>query len=181
VDHVLDLQGADGLFRLIASEGSCETRMRWILANLHRVLDYRRDEVERALEIALRALLQNQRASGAFVYAYEDLRRWAVGRSLRDLLRPWYRPGVITRLRRVADHIDRARRGARSSYAGSPDLPFDFMGGDMFSQWFRLLAIATAATTLGPVRSPVWWPFGFRRQIGQGWWPGGNTNRSASS
>ena len=182
VDQVLDLQGPDGLFVPDrAGGGPCEdVDAVDILANLHRLVDYRRADIERALEVGLRALLANQRASGAFVWAYEDLYRWALGRSLRDLLRPWYRPGVRTRLRRVADNVDRARRGEHSSYAGSPGLPFRFMGGDMFSQWFRPLAISTAAVVLGPERSPVWWPFGFRRQIGQGWWPGSVVARSAN-
>ena len=58
-------------------------------------------------------------------------------------------------------------------YAGSPGLRFFKAGGDMYSHWFRPLALAIAAQVLPADLRPAQWDFGFRNQITQGWWPGG--------
>jgi hypothetical protein len=50
----------------------------------------------------------------------------------------------------------------------------------MFSQWFRPLGIALAASVLGEDEAPVWWDFGFRDRITQGWWPGVIAARTAA-
>jgi hypothetical protein len=58
------------------------------------------------------------------------------------------------------------------AYAGDTALRFDPRGGDMYSHWFRALALATAAQVLPRERRVAAWDFGFRDQISQGWWPG---------
>ncbi len=170
VDHTLALQQPDGLFVPgRAGGGPCEDLDAIdILANMYRLADYRREEIERALKRALAALLRNQRADGAFVYASNGASLNSLPSLLWTLFRPWHHPGPRSRLRALRQYVS----GARQCYAGCPHLRFKTNGGDMFSQWFRPLAIAIAASVLGEDRSPVWWRFGFRRQITQGWWPG---------
>lgn len=178
VDQTLTLQQRDGLFGPgRVGGGPCEDLDAIdILANMHRIADYRRPDIEMALRRALGALLANQRPNGAFVYAFDDEALQPLARLLKMVFRPWYPPGPRTRLRTIRQYVQTGRSGAQAYYAGCPDLPFRTRGGDMFSQWFRPLAIAIAASVVGPDRSPIWWNFGFRRQITQGWWPGSNRN-----
>jgi len=170
IDHTLALQQPDGLFVPGRTGGGpCEDLDAIdILANMYRLADYRRAEIELAQRHALAALVKNQRADGAFVYACDGNSLRPLPGLLRTLFRPWYRPGLRSRLRAPRQYVS----GSRQQYGGCPSLPFRSSGGDMFSQWFRPLAIATAASMLGKNRSPIWWRFGFRRQITQGWWPG---------
>jgi len=170
VDHTLDLQQPDGLFapgRI--GGGPCEDLDAIdILANMHRLSDYRREEIEQTLRRALGALLSNQRADGAFVYASDGNSLTLLPPLLWTLFRPWYPPRPRSRLRALRQYVS----GSRQCYAGCPELPFQTKAGDMFSQWFRPLAMAIAASILGQDRSPVWWNFGFRRQITISSWPG---------
>ena len=172
VDHTLALQQPDGLFAPgRAGGGPCEDLDAVdILANMHRLSDYRRGEIEQALAKASAALLSSQRSDGGFVYSFDGNALNLLPSLLWTLFRPWYPPGPRTRLKVLCQYMS----GSRQSYARCPSLPFRTKGGDMFSQWFRPLAIAIAASVLGEDRSPVWWRFGFRRQITQGWWPGAN-------
>lgn len=174
IDHTLSLQQPDGLFAPGRDGGGpCEDLDAIdILSNMHRLTDYRRSDIEASLKQALAALLRNQRSDGAFVYTYDGDALSLLPQLIRTLFRPWYRPGPRTRLRALRQYINTSWSGALQYYAACPDLPFRSKGGDMFSQWFRPLAIAIAASVLGPNRSPAWWRFKFRRQITQGWWPG---------
>ena len=176
VDNTLLLQQADGLFTPgRVGGGPCEDLDAIdILANMHRLTDYRRGDIESSLKRALTALLSNQRSDGAFVQVCDGHTLSLLSQLMRTLLRPWYRPAPRTRLRALRQYIKTARSGALRYYAACPDLPFRSKGGDMFSQWFRPLAIAIATSVLGPNISPVWWRFKFRRQITQGWWPADN-------
>lgn len=174
VDHTLALQQPDSLFApQRMGGGPCEDLDAIdILANMHRLSDYRRGDIELALKRALDALLKNQRSDGAFVYAFDGDWLERLPSLLETLFRPCYPPGPLTRIQSLRQYILGFGSGVWQHYAGCPSLPFRLKGGDMFSQWFRPLAIAIAASVLGPNRSPVWWSFGFRRQITQGWWPG---------
>jgi hypothetical protein len=174
IDNTLSLQQPDGLFALDRNGGGpCEDLDAIdILANMHRLTDYRCVEIEQALTKSLLALLRNQRSNGAFVYALDGDSFTLLPKLLRTIFRPWYSPGPRARLNSLRKYIRSTYFGTELYYAGSPNLTFWMKKGDMFSQWFRPLAIAIAAAVLGPERSPVWWNFGFRRQITQGWWPG---------
>jgi hypothetical protein len=173
VDRTLGLQQADGLFLPgTVGGGPCEDLDAVdILANMHRLSDYRRADIEDALQRAIVALGRNLRPDGAFVHGYDAAAIRGSAEWLRQAISP--KP---SRLRSRAGALRRAvfasQRGGRMGYAGSQALPFHRSGGDMFSQWFRPLAVALAATVLGPDRSPVWWEFGFRDRVTQGWWPG---------
>jgi hypothetical protein len=176
VDHTLSLQQPDGLFALRKRGGGpCEDLDAIdILANMHRLTDYRRGDIESALLKAVQALLMNQRADGAFVNCFDGGWRGLLRLAFEAIFPPWCLDGLQKRVgtlyRKTLDRI----HGGERYYAGCPKVPFGVDGGDMFSMWFRPLAIAIAAKVLGPNRSPVWWDFGFRRQITQGWWPGAN-------
>jgi len=169
VDNTLALQQQDGLFTPSRPGGApCEDLDAVdILANMHRLTDYRRTDMESALQRALDALLENQRRDGAFLFRSGV----TYGAHLRDGLRAVLRlsrpPAVRGRLRVMRSLF----RSPIQHYGGCLSMPFSLHRGDMFSQWFRPLAIALAAVALGRERSPVWWDFGFRRQITQGWWP----------
>ncbi len=171
IDNVLALQQPDGLFMPgKVGGGTCEDLDAIdILANMYRLANYKRNDIEAALMRALVALLRNQRPDGAFVYAIDDYS--LLLSFLRLLFKPWYRDGSKIRLKSLQKYTQNALYGVQQYYAGSTGLPFRMKGGDMFSQWFRPLAIAIAASVLGPNRSPVWWRFGLRRQITQGWLP----------
>ena len=173
VDHTLSLQQLDGLFAPHrVGGGPCEDLDAIdILANMHRLTDYRRDDIEKGLKRALIALLRNQRSNGAFVYAFHsDCSAW-ISKSFRTLFCPTYSPGLLKRLQTLRQYVEVAKHGSVDFYGGCQGISFRIKEGDMFSQWFRPLAIAIAASAIGRNRSPVWWPFGFRRQITQGWWP----------
>jgi len=174
VDHTLALQRPDSLFApQRMGGGPCEDLDAVdILANMHRLTEYRRNEIELALARALKALLQNQRSAGAFVYGLDGGWLSRLPSLLKTFFRPWYPPRPRTRLWALRRYVQATGAGAQQYYLGCPRLPFRAKGGDMFSQWFRPLAIAIAASVLGRNHSPVWWKFGFRRQITQGWWPG---------
>lgn len=174
VDHTLLLQQPDGLFSLGVGGGPCEDLNAIdILANMHRLADYRRSEIEEALSRAVLALLKNQRSNGAFVFAIDAGALNLLPSILKTVFRPWVRPGPLARIRAVRRYIESAgSSGLQQYYGGCHHLPFRRKEGDMFSQWFRPLAIAIAANVLGPSHSPILWNFGFRRQVTQGWWPG---------
>ncbi|MFH1371544.1 MAG: hypothetical protein ABII09_09710 [Planctomycetota bacterium] len=170
IDHTIALQQPDGLFAPGGiGGGPCEDMDAIdILANMYRLADYRREEIKQALTRALAAILSNQHADGAFVYACDHSSSIPFHSLLWRLFKPWYDPGLKSRVGILRKYLLNSKR----CYAGCPDLWFQTGGGDMFSQWFRPLAIATAASAIGQDCSPVWWKFGFRRQITQGWWPG---------
>lgn len=176
VDHTLALQQPDGLFfpDCPGSNPCVDLDAIDILANMHRLADYRRRDIEASMRRAILALLANQRRDGAFAHcvAPDQLHRAPFG------------IGLLRLGRSAFSRIGRALTGraetADSCYAGCSGMPFGTRQGDMFSQWFRPLAIALAATVLGPEECPVWWDFGFRRQITQGWWPG-QVHRQSSS
>jgi hypothetical protein len=171
IDHALSLQQPDGLFSpQRAGGGPCEDLDAVdILANMYRLTSYRQRDVQRALARALQGLLANQRADGAFVYSREP--SWGLRSRARSALSELRVAPHLSASVRALRALGETAPGVRMSYAGSPGLPFRIAGGDMFSQWFRPLAIAIAATALGRHRTPVWWPFSFRRQITQGWVP----------
>lgn len=176
VDLTLDLQQPDGLFLPgMTGGGPCEDLDALdILANMHRLADYRRRDIEAALARALAALLRNQRPDGAFRNRHDP----AVDRGRAAWLHAAVGPatlGVRARLGALKRALRSDCRGEQLGYAGCQTLPFHRAGGDMFSQWFRPLALAVSASVLGPDRSPIWWPFVFRRQITQGWWPARST------
>jgi hypothetical protein len=170
VDNTLALQQEDGLFTPDrAGGGPCEDLDAVdILANMRRLTSYRRAEIESALQRALEALLANQKSNGAFLFRSGATYGTHVWDSVASLVHVSRRPAVRGRLHALR-HLFHT---PTQHYGGCPGMPFSLCQGDMFSQWFRPLAIALVAVTLGYERSPVWWDFGFRRQITQGWWPG---------
>lgn len=174
IDHTLLLQQPDGLFvpgRV--GGGPCEDLDAVdILANMHSLTDYRRSDIESALSRAIDALVANQCHSGAFVYSAETNKT-----NLRSILKASYSRGPRTGLQVLRRYLNAS--GVQRFYAGCPNLPFRAGEGDMFSHWFRALAIAIIADLLGPDRSPVWWCFSFRRQITQGWFPSADLHRKS--
>jgi hypothetical protein len=172
-DQTLSLQQPDGLFAPGKAGGEpCQDLDPVdILANVHRQSDYRRADLEAALGRAVVALVANQRPGGAFVYAHEN-DRTSLGATLGVTLRPRWPPDLRTRLQALGRYM-KTELGPQKHYAGCVALPFHPGEGDMFSQWFRPLALAIASAVLGLESSPVWCLFGFRRQITQGWWPAG--------
>jgi hypothetical protein len=173
IDHTLSLQQPDGLFVPdIPGGGPCEDLDAIdILANMHRLTDYRRNDIKSALTRALRALIANQYNSGAFVYSAKPSTT-----SLGSILKLSYSRGPRGGLRMLRRYFH-SGSGSKQHYAGCASFPFHTGEGDMFSHWFRSLALAIIANLLGPDRAPVWWCFGFRRQITQGWLPGFYTER----
>jgi hypothetical protein len=170
IDHTLSLQQPDGLFVPgKVGGGPCEDLDAVdILANMYRLTDYRRSDIEDILSRALAALIANQCPSGAFVYSSEPSNT-----SIQSILKLSYSRGPTTGLGMLRRYLNNG--SAALHYAGCPKLPFRKGTGDMFSQWFRPLAIAIIADLLGEDRSPVWWRFRFRTQITQGWLPVNNT------
>ncbi|MCH8271016.1 MAG: hypothetical protein IH985_07385, partial [Planctomycetes bacterium] len=131
----------------------------------------RRGEIEAALRRASLAILAGQRRNGAFVWARESAREAGIAQIAGAVLTSALRGGVREGLRGLRERW-RARLGPPMRYAGRSRLRFRKAGGDMYSHWFRPLALALAAGALPPDGRPVRWDFGFRDQISQGWWPG---------
>ena len=179
VDRTLALQQPDGLFLpAVRGGGPCEDLDAIdILANMHRLADYRRADIEQALRRALTALLRNQRQDGGFVNR-------SPLRTRRELLGEAFtlnvKPGLRRRLGAIKRTIHQDGQGDRTAYAGCQSMPFYWGGGDMFSQWFRPLSVALAASVLGEDEAPVWWDFGFRDRITQSWWPGAPVMKAAA-
>lgn len=168
VDQTLALQQVDGLFfpGCPGSNPCVDLDAIDILANMHRLTDYRREDIETSMQRSLLVLLRNQRRDGAFSHCVPPDQSSAS--RFRLALFSSERSG----LGRIAHLFFRRAEEPNTCYAGCSALPFNTRSGDMFAQWFRPLAITIAATVLGPERAPVWWHFGFRKQITQGWWPG---------
>ena len=168
IDHTLALQQPDDLFNPVQMGGGpCEDLDAIdILANMYHQTDYRHKDIESALKRALLALVKNQRSDGAFIHAFDGNFLSLLPSFLGSVVRP-DGPSRRSRLRALRYSVS----GSRRHYAGCSKMPFRTKQGDMFSQWFRPLAIAIGASALGADVSPVWGVFRFRRQITQGWWP----------
>ena len=174
IDTVLALQQPGGLFLPGTTGGDpcADLDAIDVLANATRLIDYRRAAVHEALERAARAILGAQRRNGAFVWSRDPAETPTATQTLGRLLDP--RPTVRAHERLRAVQAYRSERlGPRMRYAGAVGLKFRKAGGDLYSHWFRPLALAIAAQVLPAERRPISWDFGFRTQITQGWWPGG--------
>ena len=179
IDTTLGLQQPHGLFRPgRPGGGPCDDLDAIdILANMSRLTEHRRGDIHDALERASLAILGAQRSDGAFVWAYDPsvwrgfgTRVLPIAHIAGTILNPLSRRGPRERWWRVREQW-RDRLGTHMAYAGESRLRFRTAAGDMYSHWFRPLALAIAAQTLPVERRPVSWDFGFRDQITQGWWP----------
>lgn len=134
IDSTLSLQQADGLFVPVGGGSAClDLDAVDILVKFSMLTDYRHDEVKSALTRAFQAILLNQNTDGGFCEAkrpplWEKSIKRKVAESIgvdKLLLKPWQgRPIEYT------------------SYAGWQKMVYQIDKSDLWSTWFRSLALA---------------------------------------
>ena len=142
IDSVLSLQQKDGLFATDGGGGSCEDLDAIdILVKLATLTDYRKGDIKQALLKSLEALVNGQNKDGGFSWKIEA------------------KKGFIRRLRYFTK---------TSFYSDWRLMPFNTYRSDMWSSWFRPLAIALIVSTY-PEEFGSDFEFKFRRLPGLGW------------
>lgn len=132
IDNTLLLQQPDGLYHPAGGGGAChDLDAIDILVKFSMLTDYRAQDIKASLRQSYAALRANQRHSGAFCEAVRKppsksaKRRIAERTGLDRLLRkPYTEPYEIIR------------------YAGWTKMEYSEDEGDLWSTWFRLLALA---------------------------------------
>ncbi len=156
VDHTLALQHPDGLYHPGGGGGSChDLDAIDILVKCRGLTRYRAEDMAASLDRSLQALAANQRDSGAFCEAVRPLPRKTIKRRVAETL-------FLDRL------LGRPWPGKQTSHAGWNQMIYNYDEGDMWSAWFRLLAIALIAAD-DPARvtgAPAWT---FRKTPTLGW------------
>ncbi len=152
IDATLALQDTDGLFTFFGGGGSCEDLDAVdLLCRCLLYTEHRRHEVERALARAHAALWENQNRDGGFCWA----KRGALSlRKLRHALRPsLLRVSAREAVRNGREKIDNQlalllRPSSLGwAYSGVEAMRIRLGDSDLWSTWFRLLAIAEIELT----------------------------------
>lgn len=173
IDVCLRIQDHDGLFTHAGGGGSCEDLdaidllCRCWLATQHRTR-----EVGRALGRAHQALGRSQNVDGGFCWAKRN--RFAPSKLLR-----LFRPSLLTAS--WQDFCDNARdkwdnqravllrpTSLTWSYSGLASMTIPLSSSDLWSTWFRLLAIATIEQTFPNLASNTSPPWNMRKTPGLG-------------
>ncbi len=157
IDHTLQLQEPDGLYTAGGGGGACadldavDTLVKFSL-----LTDYRAEDIKASLSRSYSAILANQRPSGAFCEAVRPptpksvKRRVGEALLLDKLFRKPYRPYVA----------EVCRGWEKTRYLCNE--------GDLWSTWFRPLALALVSTRYpGEFIDDISWAF--RRAPGLGW------------
>lgn len=142
IDVTLSLQHEDGLFTEDGGGGSCEDLDAIdILAKFTTFTDYRKEDIKKALFRSLETLIKGQRRDGGYSWK-------------------------INTQNKIANEF--GIFGKRSFYSSWRLMPFNVNRSDMWSGWFRPLAIALIASTY-PDEIGSNFKFNFRRLPGLGW------------
>jgi hypothetical protein len=174
IDNTLSLQEPDGLFgNGKVGGGPCEDMDAIdILANMSRLSDHRRKDVQKSLKKASKAILYNQRNNGAFVWRRQPERKIPFLKRLRIAFAPRSEKPIGYRMSALTGKLVLETKEYTNYYGTSTELMYNVSKGDVFSMWFRPAALAIASTALGRRHAKIWWDFGFRNQFTQNWWPG---------
>jgi hypothetical protein len=159
IDVCLRIQDTDGLFAYAGGGGSCEDLDAVdLLCRCWSATHHRTRSVRASLRRAHRALWANQNADGGFCWAKRDRL------SLRKLLRV-VRPSLLavswSELRdnardKLANQRNVLLHPARLTwaYSGLESLRIPLSASDLWSTWFRLLAIAMIESTMPELAQP---------------------------
>ena len=154
IDNTLSFQYKDGLFSPQGGGGSCEDLDAIdILVKMSHLTSYRSIDIETALQKAFNAICRNRNKDGGFCWAK---------RTRRIEMRKNLFKAVINYIKRPNEII---------KYGGWKKMSFNISESDIFSTWFRSLAIALISTRY-PTQCPIGidWQFsqypglGFHRQ-----------------
>jgi len=165
IDSTLSLQAWDGLFVADGGGGACEDLDAVdILAKMSLVTDYRRADIMRALQRALSAVIDLQRSDGGFPY---HGRQDPTATDVLHLAFSRTRPAG-GRLKALKRYVRPRRRQRTWSYSGLRHMTARIGESDMWSAWFRPLAICLCREGLG-VPEPRQHCRTYRRLPGLGW------------
>lgn len=167
IDNTLILQKTDGLFSAFGGGGSCEDLDAIdILVNLRLHTNYKSNEIMTSLEKAKNALAETQNEDGGF--------RWVNRRSINlnywvDILNP--KPILpMPRFKMIKTGIRRTLKPIKETikYSGWDQMEFPIYSSDLWSTWFRLLALAEIDCVKNNNSSNInkW---NFRKLCGLGW------------
>lgn len=157
IDSTLKLQDYDGLFSYQGGGGSCEDLDAIdILCRMNGLTDYREEDIRKAMNRAYLAMLKNQNEDGGFCWAKRnkfDLRKILnilnVGIILklpnRDKLS--YIKGKLFNQYSVLFNS----KNLSWKYSGIESMNIKYSDSDLFSTWFRLLAMAIIEETFPEV------------------------------
>jgi SAM-dependent methyltransferase len=164
VDSTLALQNGDGLFSPFGGGGSCEDLDAVdILCNARMRTEYRRGDVDEALRRAASGIVACQNGDGGFRWVGSRPYGWPYWfESLRPgSTRPY---SLLVMAKRGVKQAIRPKPGT-VSYSGIPSMSFAANASDMWSAWFRPLALAEIGD-LGLLDDAS--PYKYRRQPGLG-------------
>jgi hypothetical protein len=159
IDRIIDFQNMDGMFAPQMGGGGCEDIDAIdTLVQLHLRTDYRSRDVKNALQKAYDAITQLEDPSGGFI--------WGVRKRYGPVMYIRYLASIF-RVRDVHHWIFLNRRFIREQMNPikprhpegwvSRGIPID--EGDLFSTWFRLLAIAYSSMVISTPHSELNWHF----------------------
>jgi hypothetical protein len=158
IDHTLAVQQADGLYTRGGGGGACadldavDTLVKFSL-----LTDYRAEDIKLSLARSFAAIVANQRPTGAFCEALRPVPPKSLKRTIGEAL-------LLDRLihKPYEPYVERMR------YAGWSKMEYTCEEGDLWSTWFRPLALALISTRYpGEFIDDIAWTF--RRKPGLGW------------
>jgi hypothetical protein len=175
VDTVLMLQDRDGLFSYPGGGGSCEDLDAVdLLCRAAFYTDYRRSDIQQAMARAYPALWANQNPDGGFCWAKRN--RLSL-RTLAHAVRPdlWRRSRGDFKANLSAKLCNQWRILTRApeetwTFSGIETTRLPLSASDLWSTWFRLLAIASIEKTFPEIASGETFPWRMRTGPGLGFY-----------
>ena len=136
IDSTLSLQQPDGLYDPRGGGGAClDLDAVDILVKLSLLTDYRSEDINASLQRTCQAVLSNQRGDGSFCEAVRAEPQKSLKRRLAEI---FLLDKVLKKPYRIPRFIER--------YAGWEKMAYGTGEGDLWSGWFRLLALALIST-----------------------------------
>lgn len=172
IDSVLKIQSKDGLFYPFGGGGACEdVDAIDILVKLSSITDYKNDEIKSALYKAYKKILTYQNSDGGFCWARRP--SYSLHYSYR-YLNPFsklynfnYAKFVIKRSI-LSPFVDKYKESNILLYSGWDKMKFKVSESDIWSTWFRLLALALIESKYPELKNQNI-NFKFRRLPALGW------------
>lgn len=131
IDSTLSLQRFDGLYDPRGGGGPCEDLDAVdILVKMSYITDYRAQDIKQSLTRSFHAIMDNRNGDGIFRWANRPMRK-SLKRRVGEAL---YLDKLLNRPLHIPREI--------IYYSSWEEMPIDVRAGDLWSNWFRPLALA---------------------------------------